>query len=321
MIALLGYYGFGNLGDELLLTACVESFLRAGLTRDDIIVLSNNPENTRESFGVRTINRWSLIELIRVFRACHALILGGGGLFQDVTSVKSCVYYWAVVRLASLFGLKIIALGQSIGPLKSGISRRLASSALSCCEKVQVRDESSLSLAKTLGCDKIMLGPDIVMTLEGKLDIIPRENVLINLRPCPELAKFVEILIERVDDSFIGAALSDEDEAALRLLPLKRIIRVKSFADAHELWNSARFAVGMRLHFGVLSRIFGTPLALMPYDPKVSEFARQSRVPLISDAWVEPVRPLEVPENLQGELDALIRESVIKFSHYGKAQN
>lgn len=63
----------------------------------------------------------------------------------------------------------------------------------------------------------------------------------------------------------------------------------------------------MRLHFGVLSRIFRTPLAMMPYDVKVNEFASQSKIPCISDEWIEPVMPLELPGNLK-ETENFFRE-------------
>lgn len=323
MITLLGYYGFGNLGDELLLSACIESLTRVGLPREQIIVLSNNPEETRLNFSVKSVNRWRLSEVFRALRMSNALLLGGGGLFQDVTSVKSCVYYWGVVRLARLLGVRVFALGQSIGPLTSRISKLLAANALTSCEIIQVRDDNSLRLAESLGCKGVALSSDIVMTCdplkhEGlQHDPVVEnvvEKVLVNLRPCRELESFAAIIRPHVNhlgnDKCVGVALSSEDESALKLLPLKRVVRVKSLSQAREVWSHASSAIGMRLHFGVLSRIFGTPLALMPYDVKVSEFAVQSGVPLIRDTWREPVKPLAVPEDLRLQLDRLTREII-----------
>ena len=105
----------------------------------------------------------------------------------------------------------------------------------------------------------------------------------------------------------IGAALSDEDTDALSALNLREIVRVKTFREASELWAGASEAVGMRLHFGVLSRIFATPLAMMPYDVKVSEFAAQSGVPCIISEWSDPVKPLAVPVSSH-EIDGICRE-------------
>ena len=302
--AVLGYYGFGNLGDELLLSACLEMFRRCGVRREEVVVLTNSPCNEP------SVNRWHYGEVVRALRQSESLLLGGGGLFQDTTSVKSCVWYWGIVRLARLLGCKVWALGQSVGPLRTRAGRKFAGNALRACDVVHVRDEASLNLAESLGCRNVVLGSDLVMTLAagagGRVGA-PAACTLVNLRPCEGLDSFVRIIAPNLDGRVIGAALSDEDIPALRALGLREIVRVRSLGEASALWAGASRTIGMRLHFGVLSRIFGTPLALMPYDPKVSEFAIQSGVPCITTEWHEPVMPLPVPE-CRTAIDALCRE-------------
>ena len=287
MIALLGYYGFGNLGDELLLQACLEKF--RGL--DEILVLSNNPEETQKNFKVKSINRWHYCEVIKALRNCEALYLGGGGLFQDSSSVVSCLWYWFMVRLAKFLGLKVFALGQSVGPLDSKISRLLTANALKLCERVEVRDENSYMLAAELGCKNLIRSQDLVLSLKTKPSSKQRRYVLINLRPCKKLDDFVEALllhVEGINGERIGVALSGEDEKILealqKKLALSKIIRVTNFSEAENLWATASYAVGMRLHFGVLSHLFNVPAALMPYDLKVSEFAKQFDITVIKFA-------------------------------------
>lgn len=308
--AILGYYGFGNLGDELLLTACIDMFTRCGLSRDSLVVLSNDPAQTSRNFGVDSVNRWKFREVVRALRQSQTLLLGGGGLFQDKTSVKSCVWYWAIVRLAKFLGCNVWALGQSVGPLRSRVSRVFAGNALRLCKAVHVRDENSYRLAESLGCRNVIKGCDLVLTLKTDSDSSRKNGscMLVNLRPSEELDAFVKIIAPQLEGRrVIGAALSDEDIDALAGLGLREIVRVKTFNDAAELWAGASCAVGMRLHFGVLSRIFRTPLAVMPYDPKVTAFAEQSEVPCIIDKWSEPVMSLPVPE-CSAEIDALCRE-------------
>lgn len=299
--AVLGYYGFGNLGDELLLQACMEILGRQGISRDKIIVLSNNPKETSESFHVDSINRWKISEVIHAFMNSEVLLLGGGGLFQDITSVKSCVWYWGMLRLAKFLGCKIIAIGQSFGPLNSKLSFMLTRNALNSCRVIHVRDEPSYSIAVKSKCRDIILGSDIVMTLKSESHSHDENGYLIvNLRPCSNLNGFVKIIMPHIAHKGIkGAALSDDDiEPLSMIMKTEDIVRVKSFNDAQNLWQGASCAIGMRLHFGVLSRIFGVPLALMPYDIKVNEFAKQSGVPCITDSYYEPVMPLEIPEDV-----------------------
>ena len=307
--AILGYYGFGNLGDELLLSACLEMFSRCGMSRESLIVLSNNPEETSRNFGVDAVNRWKFREVVRAFRNSETLFLGGGGLFQDTTSMKSCVWYWGMVSLARLCGCRVWALGQSVGPLGSVMSTVLTGNSLRSCKVLHVRDEKSYTLAESLGCKNLVKGSDLVMTLKPEVSYSHKYGyVLVNLRPCKNLDSFVKIIAPHLKGyRVVGAALSDEDVDALGVLGLSEIVRVKSFDGAGELMSGAVCAVGMRLHFGVLARIFRTPLALMPYDAKVGEFAAQSGVPCIADEWREPVVPLPVPES-SGKIDSICRK-------------
>ena len=309
-VAILGYYGFGNLGDELLLSACIDMLTRCGLGLESIAVLSNSPDETSQHFGVKAVNRWRFREVVSVLRESESLLLGGGGLFQDTTSVKSCVWYWGIVRLARLLGCRVWAIGQSVGPLKSRVSRVITGNALRACEVLHVRDDRSRTLAESLGCRNVVRGSDLVMTLKPDAYSSRKDYMLVNLRPCDGLDSFVKVIAPAIASAkipVIGAALSDEDADALAVLKLPEVVRVNSFSEAAALWSNASCAVGMRLHFGVLSRIFRTPLALMPYDVKVNEFATQSGVPCIVDEWREPVMPLPVPECAH-EIDSICCE-------------
>ena len=191
-----------------------------------------------------------------------------------------------------MLGVKVSALGQSVGPLNAGISRTLAGDALRSCVRLQVRDDNSMRTAQELGCRNVIMGCDLVMTLKPELPPSKPEYMLVNLRPCPGLDDYVRTLRPHVGDDTIGAALSPEDEEAIKSLGLREVVRVNSLDDACRLWAGAKSAVGMRLHFGVLSRIFRRPLAMMPYDVKVREFAGQSGVPCVMDGWEEPVMPV-----------------------------
>ena len=45
-VALLGYYGFKNLGDELLLESIVAILKESGVDSEQMAVLSSSPEET-----------------------------------------------------------------------------------------------------------------------------------------------------------------------------------------------------------------------------------------------------------------------------------
>ncbi|GAB1428355.1 hypothetical protein MASR2M17_17850 [Aminivibrio sp.] len=114
-VALCGYYGFGNLGDELLAASLVEACAEEGIPRREIALLSASPVASARTLGVTAVPRWNVGAVFSLLRMSDTLLLGGGGLFQDATSVRSCLWYWGVVRLALLAGARPWAVGQSVG--------------------------------------------------------------------------------------------------------------------------------------------------------------------------------------------------------------
>ena len=60
-VALAGYYGFGNLGDELLARASLEALERSGVPRERVVVLSNDPEGSARALEAAAMSRWRYI--------------------------------------------------------------------------------------------------------------------------------------------------------------------------------------------------------------------------------------------------------------------
>lgn len=86
---LCGYYGKGNGGDEALLATLLQ------MLPDNVtpLVLSGNPEATRNRYNVKACDRNSLPQVIQALRQSDAFIWGGGSLMQDTTSAISPFYY------------------------------------------------------------------------------------------------------------------------------------------------------------------------------------------------------------------------------------
>ena len=114
-IVLSGYFGFDNLGDEAILYSIIQEVKK--MQNTEITVLSANPEKTSQKFGVAAVDRMSPKEVIRAIKNCDMFISGGGSLLQDVTSNRSLLYYLALLRLAKLFGKKVMIYSQGIGPV------------------------------------------------------------------------------------------------------------------------------------------------------------------------------------------------------------
>ena len=293
-VLLLGYYGFGNLGDELLAEAAVSLLTECGIPKNRIAVLSSLPAQSAQRLGIAAFNRWSLKDIARACSASKVLMLGGGGLFQESTSLRSCFYYYSVMKIARLYGLKILAEGQSVGPLVSSAAKFLARKAFLMCSHVSVRDDAAMKWMKEwdIAADRT---PDLVSSLSVRTSPLTGGSLLVNVRPgygrLSELTLTAAAAAAKQRNlSLAGTALAEEDVSELRRsaeflkIDLSDIILLRELADYEHAAADAVCAVGMRLHFLVLGYLAGIPCAGCSYDPKVAGFCASRGIPLIEES-------------------------------------
>jgi polysaccharide pyruvyl transferase CsaB len=145
-----GYFGFGNLGDELILSEMIKGLLNKD-PAIEICVLSAKPMKTRNIHLVQSSNRWNLTDVIKSVSWCDGLVSGPGGLFQDRTGSLSLYYYLAIIFLARLLGKKIFLIGVGVDELKP-FNKKIFSIMAGLADKIAVRDEESLRLLRDWGC-------------------------------------------------------------------------------------------------------------------------------------------------------------------------
>lgn len=166
-IVLSGYYGFGNAGDEAVLSATIAE-LRRRLPAAEPVVLSADPAATEAMHAVRALPRWPLSALRRAIASGDLLLSGGGSLLQNATSSRSLAYYLLTFRLARAAGVPWIIHAQGLGPLRGWWARRAAAGALGGAAAVTLRDEQSLRRALALGvpAERLTLTADPAFLLE-----------------------------------------------------------------------------------------------------------------------------------------------------------
>ncbi len=168
VVAISGYYGFDNLGDEAVLYSLLEA-LREACPTVRPVVLSHAPERTSALYGVEAVNRWRIGEVYRALTRADLLLSGGGSLLQDVTGLKSLVYYLGVVWLARRLGKPVVFYAQGIGPVKSKTGRLLMRLVASDVQLITVRDENSARDLAEMGVTR----PPVEVTADPVLGLDP----------------------------------------------------------------------------------------------------------------------------------------------------
>ncbi|HEX8597755.1 MAG TPA: polysaccharide pyruvyl transferase family protein [Chloroflexia bacterium] len=166
-IAILGWYGSANAGDEAVLQSIVESLRRGG--QEDLLVLSTNPGQTAATYGVESLTRNPLsLATLRAVLQAKSLILGGGGLIQDSSSIYNLPLYAFYVALARLKGIPLFGWGLGVGPLYTRLGRLLARSIFRASRYFSVRDKESARALRSAGvrADEIRVTADPAFLIE-----------------------------------------------------------------------------------------------------------------------------------------------------------
>jgi len=309
-VAISGYYGFGNCGDEAVLLSII-SCLRQLKPDTRIVVFSNDPSMTRSAYGVAAVNRWDPVKVAYELMTCRLLISGGGSLLQDETSTKSLYYYMGIIRLATFLKKKVMIYSQGIGPLNIEKHRARVARLLNRCHTITVRDAVSASLLGELGvkteisttCDPVMaFGIDDIdgaqiagiekdIAESGILDSADgnRKPLMLAAIRCWKdnshfgaVAEFLDTVIRSGWDVLLVSAHFPVDAEAIDGLrhlmatqphSLKKSVTARQFLA---LTARADMVFSMRLHGLICGFTMGTPVIGISYDPKVDGFMAQA---------------------------------------------
>ncbi len=200
-VALLGYFGFGNAGDEAILAAelaALRSAFAAGASagsspgdaggQPTFVVISGDPDHTRRTHGVDAVSRTDVRAVLAALRSSAALVAGGGSLLQDVTSARPVAFYAGTMLAARALGTPVFVYAQGLGPVRRPVNRALTGAALRAARYVALRDAASVALAERLGVRDVDLVPDPVLGVDLSAAHAPspggdRPRLAVALRP------------------------------------------------------------------------------------------------------------------------------------------
>ncbi len=285
-----GYIGFDNFGDEAIAHVLVENLKKNGAEK--ITLISSNPQKTEQIHGVYACPQ---LKFFNCLKDADTLISGGGSLLQDVTSLKSLIYYLGIIYLALLLGKKVVIYSQGIGPINSKLGQFLTKTALKNCSEISVRDKKSQELL-----NKWNIQAELVQDPIFSLDLPIRNKkgiVGIQLRNYPTLNEdFLLSLGKHIAINFNDKKIeifSLQDSIDLSVCEhFKQILKKNGMQDIEVMSGMSidevfdkiadlEYMIAMRFHANVAAIKCNVKTLAINYDIKVKKLAETYNIPII----------------------------------------
>lgn len=281
-IAICGYYGRGNLGDEAILSVILQKLRGCKPDAHIYIIRDKNP-----------------IKILATLWGTDIFIFGGGSLLQNSTSNFSLLYYLAIIKLARVFCKRTIMLSNGIGPIECGLLSRntllkMIASTIKTFDFLSVRDlDSQNLLSEILPQKKIHFIPDPVLTYEEEINrklirtlpksyfiFIPCYNGLEKAHISSKKVAFTLDFIEKTYGiSPMLVLLNPKDDLAVAKSIASHLTNVKIECPTTPdklflLLQEAEFVISQRYHGTLFAAMCEIPTLSVSNDPKMHSLCK-----------------------------------------------
>lgn len=308
-----GWYGAGNLGDEMLLDLFIRWCREKGA---EPAAISIDPSATERMHGIAAVDIFDLEAVLGAMREADLFALGGGGLLQthhNFTlralydfSAADIGSYVRPMLMARQLGVPTLFWAQGLGPLAGDEPRAVVRDLLSWVGHASLRDAGSLALVRELGCTRDFPVapdpawawplPDAGRRLPGavrRIAIVPRswhaapewpDRFLEALRSqfAPGQASIVWMVSQA--NAVPGRASDDVEFIRGMMARLgdgyeQSLVIPPSPSAWAETLAGCDAAIVMRMHAQILALRLGLPLLAIEYDPKMAVVSSDAGLP------------------------------------------
>lgn len=190
-VYLYGYYGFNNLGDQIIFSAIYKFFLKNNakiifcrsfkhfkstpkvyfVTKAEKMFLSSKISKLKKLYFFIKQN-W------KVLKKSNVLFIGGGSLLHAINnSLSNLFYLWLLSFLAKLCGNTILVCGVSADHIDSFIGNCFLKQIITKCDLLCLRDKSSFNKVVKYTSKNVFLTEDFVHLFYTKT---PKNRILKN---------------------------------------------------------------------------------------------------------------------------------------------
>lgn len=313
VLGILGNYGHNNLGDESILSGMLQHYTKK---YSRIVVFSDELSASRkENYpngvvlsdfrrkGGGKLKKALMLpyDIRKSLSQIDHLIIGGGGLFND--SYKFTIFfYFLVIVIARIKGLRVSISGISVGPIKYRKNHLIMRVLTLLCHQINARDYESLDyFRKILGADDKLSKCDdyALLSKPSKSEKVPG-RVGLNLIPyysniwfkkdsktyelyLTYIFKVYKVLVEKGHKVTFFPINTKHDNYAIDDLIKKFDLNSTEYerpdiANTTDLKNviaSCELVVCSRLHACVLSELQSIEYIPLAYQEKVTNFCSQ----------------------------------------------
>ncbi len=306
-LSLLGYYGYGNFGDDWILASLLHGLERMPsvsrvnvLVRDD--TYSNQPHfNPGKARYLPTRRFRDKLAKYRLLFDSDLFVWGGGTCLYEPGDgdIRGMESFLRNIRLFRIAGKPYGFLGIGMGELASGRSRRITGSILKHASFVTFRDPASMDIARgvtdrslwqrfELCGDPFLLSGDRMRMLRKADARRPMTRIAfcghLGLADREPLVRFYADLLDRLMEE-TGASVScvpmqswkgmddnrfhEQLKGHIRHRDRFKVHTYDSMESLIALLEEVDFLIGMRLHSILLADVLGIPSLGIETMPKV----------------------------------------------------
>ena len=303
-VLLCGYYGFGNLGDDVLLARAIKRCEREH-GEYPVVALTDRGARDNARFGVRCVSRHSPLAVAREIKRTKIFVFGGGTLLQESTSRRSLLYYASLLGYAKKRGARCELWANGIGAPRGKRGGKIIAESLGKCDYIGLRDSASLKLAGELLCKGGIASPQMqyerdmaicpVPIKEERTDFLMERYRLATKKENGFAVVAVKGGIDRKQKNRI-VHLAEEmrtEGRGLLFLPMfpREDMRLAKYlakrlggevakglgaSDVVGIMKRADLVIGMRLHALVFAFVAGTRFAGLGEDSKLKSFCEEN---------------------------------------------
>lgn len=285
-----GYIGFDNFGDEAIAAVLINHL--KSQNAEKITVLSLNPEKTSRLYGADSVK---FLDFLKPILETDVLISGGGSLLQDITSLRSLLYYLCVIMTAIAFNKKVFIFAQGFTPFRTKVGKLLTLFVLKKCQKITVRDSFSQKFLKDNGIDSELVSDPVFGIEIPKIE--KHCGIGVQLRSFKNLNDdFLNSLADGITQKFKNQTIkliSLHDVYDLAVIEkfagmlssrgcVTEILKDLTVPEAVEELSKLEYLIGMRFHACLTAAKSGVKVLGINYDIKVKTLAEMVGFPLIN---------------------------------------